>query len=220
VPAAPAHRGPSFVVRQAHPPRTWEAVALRCADPWTPRERVVVAGARQGDHEERRPLEGSTEGVSYLAHPARLDREAGAAGRLAGWPGRAQVCRLPRAVEWVSGAHAGTVREEWPAALTSRPPQRADAARLEQLWRGHWPIENGWHDGRAVTLGEDACPVRADRAPANRAAGRNAALTLLRPHGSANVAAALRRQAMSPREALALLGVQLACKDPGPSARV
>jgi hypothetical protein len=46
--------------------------------------------------------------------------------------------------------------------------------------------------------------------PANFAACRNAALNLLRQAGVTNVAAALRRHAMYPREALALLGIPLA----------
>jgi hypothetical protein len=129
---------------KAHPPLTWAAVALRWADPWTPRERVVGGvGARQGDREERRPLEGSTEGVAYRAQAERLDAAAGAAGTLAGGSGLAQVGRLHRAVEDLSGAQAGTLREEWAYALTSLPPEQADAARLEQRWRGQWPIENG-----------------------------------------------------------------------------
>ena len=63
---------------------------------------------------------------------------------------------------------------------------------------------------RDVTLGEDACQVRSDRAPANLAACRNTALNLLRLTGVTNVAAALRRHAMYPRQALALLGIPLA----------
>jgi hypothetical protein len=129
---------------------------------------------------------------------------------MAGWSGLAQVCRLHREVEVVSGAQAGTIREGWAYALTSLPPEQADAARLEQLWRGHGQIENGLHYVRDVTLGEDACQVRADRAPANLAACRNAALHLLRLAGVTNVAAALRRHAMYPRQALALLGIDLA----------
>jgi len=78
---------------------------------------------------------------------------------------------------------------------------------LERLWRGHWQIENGLHYVRDVTLGEDACQVRSDRAPANLAACRNTALNLLRLAGVTNVATALRRHAMYPREALRLLGV-------------
>jgi predicted transposase YbfD/YdcC len=110
----------------------------------------------------------------------------------------------------VSGAQAGAARREVSYALTSLPPELADAARLEQLWRGHWQIENGWHDVRDVTLGEDACQVRSGRAPANLAACRTTALNLRRRAGVANVAAALRRHAMYPREALALMGIQLA----------
>jgi hypothetical protein len=49
-----------------------------------------------------------------------------------------------------------------------------------------------------------------DRAPANLAVCRNAALNLLRQHGATHVAAALRRHAMDPRQALALMGITLA----------
>ena len=189
-------------------PLTLEAVALSFADPWTPRQRVVV-GDRHGDREERRTLECSTEVVPYLVQRERLDAEEGEAGTIAGWTGLAQVCRIHREVEYVSGAKAGTTREEWAYALTSLPPEQADATRLAQLWRGHWQIENGLHHVRDVTLGEDACQVRLERAPANLAACRNAALNLLRQHGVTNVAAALRRHAMYPREALALLRIKL-----------
>jgi predicted transposase YbfD/YdcC len=189
-------------------PLTLETVALSFADPWTPRQRVVV-GDRHGDREERRTLECSTEVVPYLAQRERLDAEEGEAGTIAGWPGLAQVCRIHREVEFVSGRQAGTTRQEWSYALTSLPPEQADAARLEHLWRGHWQIENGLHYVRDVTLGEDACQVRLERAPANLAACRNVALNLLRLRGVTNVAAALRRHAMYPREALALLGVEV-----------
>jgi predicted transposase YbfD/YdcC len=191
-------------------PLTREAVAVSFADPWPPRERVVVAGERHGDREERRTLECSTEVVPYLRQRERLDAQEGEAGTIAGWPALAQVCRIHREVEYVSGTQAGTPRQEWAYALTSLPPEQADAARLEQLWRGHWQIENGLHYVRDVTLGEDACQVRLERAPANLAACRNAALNLLRRAGVTNVAAALRRHAMYPREALVLMGIALA----------
>lgn len=168
---------------------------------------MVVAGDRHGDREERRTLETSTEMVDYLAQPEPLDAEEGEAGTIAGWPALAQVCRIHREVEYVSGPQNGTTRHEWAYALTSLPPKRADAARLEQIWRGHWQIENGLHYVRDVTLGEDACQVRADRAPANLAACRNTALNLLRRAGVTNVAAAIRRHAMYPCEALRLLGL-------------
>jgi predicted transposase YbfD/YdcC len=191
-------------------PLTLEAVMLSFADPWTPRERVVVAGERHGDREERRTLEASTEVVPYLAQRERLNQEEGEAGMVAGWAALAQVCRIHREVEYVSGERAGETTSEWAYALTSLPPAQADTARLEQLWRDHWQIENGLHYVRDVTLGEDACQVRSDHAPANLAACRNAALNLLRLAGVTNVAAALRRHAMYPRQALAFLGIQLA----------
>lgn len=203
-------RGHYFVALKENQPLTLEAVALSFADRWTPRERVVVAGERHGDREERRTLECSTEVVAYLAQAEGLDAQEGEAGTIAGWPAPAQVCRIHREVEYVSGRHAGTARQEWAYALTSLPPEQANAARLEQIWRGHWQIENGLHHVRDVTLGEDACQVRMDRAPANLAACRNTALNLLRRSGVTNVAAALRRHAMYPRQALALMGIQLA----------
>lgn len=129
---------------------------------------------------------------------------------IAGWPALAQVCRNHREVEYVSGTRCGDTTSEWAYALTSLPLEQADVARLEHLWRGHWQIANGLHYVPDVTLGEDACQIRADRAPANFAACRNAALNLLRRAGVTNVAAALRRHAMYPREALTLLGLHLA----------
>jgi len=187
-------------------PLTQEAVALSFADLWTPRQRVVM-GDRHGDREERRTLEASTEVVAYLAEP-----EAGGTEeeKIGDWPGVGQVCRVVREVEYVSGERAGQTTREAAFALTSLLPQQADPARLLALWRGHWQIENGLHYVRDVTLGEDACQVRSGSAPAVFAACRNTTLNLLRRAGHANIAAALRRYAMYPREALALLGVHLA----------
>jgi hypothetical protein len=195
---------------KANQPLTLEAVALSFADAWTPRRQLVVGGDRHGDREERRTLEVSTEVVTYLTQLETVDPQDGEAGIIAGWPALGQVCRLHREVEYVSGRRAGDCHEEWAYALTSLAPEQADPARLERLWRGHWQIENGLHYVRDVTLGEDACQVRSGHAPSNLAACRNAVLNLLRQAGVTNIAAALRRHAMYPREALALLGIGLA----------
>jgi len=56
-----------------------------------------------------------------------------------------------------------------------------------------------------VTFGEDACRVRTGHAPQNLAIVRNLAITLLNGIGCKNKAAALRRHAAQPREALALI---------------
>jgi predicted transposase YbfD/YdcC len=183
-------------------PLTLEAVALSFADPWTPREQVIE-GDRHGDREERRTLEASTEVVAYLSEP-----EPGAEKeQIVGWPGLGQVCRVHREVEYISGQRTGASTSEWAYALTSLTPVQADPSRLLHIWRGQWQIENGLHYVRDVTLGEDASPVRCGQAPAVFAAVRNTALGLMRLAKQPNVAAAQRRYAMYPAEALALLGI-------------
>ena len=71
--------------------------------------------------------------------------------------------------------------------------------------RGHWRIENRLHWVRDVSPGEDACRVRTGEAPEILAGIRNAALWLMRASGLANIAAALRRHAAKPLEALGLV---------------
>ena len=75
------------------------------------------------------------------------------------------------------------------------------------LWRGHWGIETRLHYVRDVTLGEDACRVRTGAAPQALAAVRNAVISLVRLAGKTNVAAALRRFAAKPAEALAAISI-------------
>ena len=45
-------------------------------------------------------------------------------------------------------------------AITSLPPERGDAARLLEIWRGHWGIEKRLHWVRDVVFGEDQSQVR------------------------------------------------------------
>jgi hypothetical protein len=189
-------------VLKENQPLTLEAVALSFADPGTPRTQVVE-GDRHGDREERRTLEASTEVVAYLREGVPGSGEE----QIGGWPGLGQVCRLHREVEYISGRREGTGTSEWAYALTSLTPAQADPPRLLHLWRGQWQIENGLHYVRDVTLGEDASQIRCGQGPAVFAAIRNTALGLMRLAKQANVAAAQRRYAMYPAEALALLGI-------------
>jgi hypothetical protein len=99
----------------------------------------------------------------------------------------------------------GKVEEETAYGITSLGPQEADAQRLLGLVRGHWGIENRLHGVRDGTLGEDACRVRRGAAPQLLAATRNAVVHLLEGVEAASKAAALRRFAIFPREALALV---------------
>jgi predicted transposase YbfD/YdcC len=94
------------------------------------------------------------------------------------WPGAAQVCRIERRRR-IRGEESVEVVH----AITSLSPERADAARLLELSRAHWGIENRLHWVRDVTLGEDACRVRTGAAPQVLAACRNAVLTLVRRLG-------------------------------------
>ena len=116
------------------------------------------------------------------------------------WPGVGQVFQLER--ERTCGAK---VSREVAYGLTSLGRDRADAAKLLELTRGHWCIENGLHYVRDVTLGEDACQVRSGSAPQILAGLRNLVVSLLNLAGEPNKAAALRRYAAKPFQALRLI---------------
>ena len=125
-------------------------------------------------------------------------------GELAGyshWPHLAQVCRLER----ITPTKGGT-RRETVYAVSSLPPEKADAARLLELWRGHWGIENQVHWVRDATLDQDRSQVRTGAAPQIMAGLRNLTISLLRLHQEPNIAAALRRCATKPSLPLHLVG--------------
>ena len=99
----------------------------------------------------------------------------------------------------------GETTEETAYGVTSLPPEQADAKALQSMARGHWGIENRLHYVRDVTFGEDACRVRSGQAPHLLAAMRNLSIALLQRAGWKNKAAALRRHAARPHEALNLI---------------
>lgn len=117
------------------------------------------------------------------------------------WPGARQVFLLER---WRC-APRGHWSEQILCGVTSLPPQQAGADELLHLIREHWGIENRLFYVRDVTLGEDTCRVRTRAGPHNLAITRNLTIHLLRQAGHANLAAAVRRHAAHPAEALALL---------------
>lgn len=137
-----------------------------------------------------------------LADPA-LNARAGEAGTHGiAWPHLAQVCRVRRRRVDVG---TGEIEDKVAYAVTSLPPERADATRLLALLRGHWGIENKLHHVRDVTFDEDRSAVRTGAAPQVAAACRNLAIALLRRAGATNVAAACRTCAGRPRLAIALV---------------
>ena len=129
-----------------------QAVSLLFEDPpWGESLDSVCREGRRGDRWKRLRLRRSTALNDYLD-----------------WPGLGQVC-------CVEGTRRGRGKEtmERAYAITSLPPERADADRLLEIWRGHWGIENRLHWVRDMVFGEDQCQVRTGPAPQLLAALRN-----------------------------------------------
>lgn len=100
------------------------------------------------------------------------------------WPDlRGIVCVEGRRLDFATGKQ--TVRRRY--YLTSLDPRRTGAARLGELVRGHWSIENHLHWCLDVSFADDAARVRKDHGPVNLAAIKRHALGLVKrstPHAS------------------------------------
>ena len=120
------------------------------------------------------------------------------------WPGAQQVFPVKRKRVHL---RTGKVETETVYGVTSLRPGCADAGQLLELVREHWHIENGSHWVRDVTYDEDRSQVREGSIPQVMAAFRNLAIGLIRITGTTQIAAATRRLAAQPWEALALLGI-------------
>ena len=81
----------------------------------------------------------------------------------------------------------------------------SEPARVTALKHGHGQIENRLHYVRDETFGEDRCRVRTGSAPQLLAAIRNTAIYLLEGVAAASKAAATRRFATRPQEAMPLI---------------
>jgi predicted transposase YbfD/YdcC len=89
--------------------------------------------------------------------------------------------------------------------ITSLSRDRVDVSRLGALIRAHRGIENRLHHVRDVTFGEDASRVRRGSSPEVLAALRNTANYLLEKVNAPSKAAATRRFAAHPHEAIRLV---------------
>jgi predicted transposase YbfD/YdcC len=116
------------------------------------------------------------------------------------WAGVAQVFRLTRTV-----IEDGKTRTEVVYGLTSLSPARACPARLLQLVRDHWAIENRLHWRRDVTLREDHCQVRKGDAPRVLAVLNSFLLAVLDFLGVPNVPEQMRFFDAHPLQAVRLL---------------
>lgn len=123
-----------------------------------------------------------------------------------GFPHAAQLIQITRKTRDLASSRWHTVVVY---AITSLPFEQARPARLADLIRGHWTIENGLHWVRDVTFTEDASQLRTGTAPQVMASLRNLAIGALSRAGPVNLAAALRRHARDPHRPLTTLGIAL-----------
>ena len=123
-----------------------------------------------------------------------------------GFPHAAQVVQVTRKTRELRTRRWRTVTIY---AITSLTFAQASPARLADLLRGHWAIENGVHHVRDTTFAEDASQIRTGTAPQVMACLRNLAIGVLCRAGPVNLAAALRHHARDPAGPLATLGISL-----------
>lgn len=126
-------------------------------------------------------------------HGRRERREITVSSELKGysdWPGLEQVFKLDRRRIDIKD---GKEEREVIYGVTSLSAAKASPERLQYLSRAYWGIENGLHQRRDVTFGEDR--IRMTRGQAGRvmATLNNLVIGLLRQAGATNVAAARRR---------------------------
>ena len=184
----PEQGGDYFWALKDNQPGVKEAVSLLFEQPpWGESFDYACQEGRRGDRWERRRLWASTALNEYLD-----------------WPVLGQVCCVER-----TRRRKGKETVERAYAITSLPPERADAARLLEIWRGHWGIENRLHWIRDVVFGEDQSQVRTESAPQLLAALRNLVIGMLRLGRVKNIAAALRHYGWKPHETLTLIGLPI-----------
>ncbi len=182
--------GHYLMILKKNQPTLYWAAQLVFDEPPLPRQSGECASHRTTDKAhgrwERRTLVTTTALNAYLT-----------------WPGVAQVLR--RTCRRIH-ERTGKYETEVTYGLTSLPAAWAGPDQLEQVWRGHWTIENRLHYVRDGTFGEDRCQVHTGTAAQALAAIRNAVISTLRFHGWSNLAAATRCYAAHPQRALHLFG--------------
>lgn len=88
-----------------------------------------------------------------------------------------QVFCVRREFEYVK---SGKKTEEIAYGITSLSKEKADPARLLQLNRGHWGIENSLNYVRDVTFNEDRSQIRTKNAPKVMSSLRNLVIGIFR----------------------------------------
>ncbi len=171
--------------RQLHDELGWYFVEppLACEHPW----RMMTTSNKDHGRLETRTVTCTDDLDTYL-----------------NWSEVRQVMR--RECERIT-VKSGKVTRAVSYAMTSVRGERASAAQLAELWRGHWTIENRRHYVRDVTMGEDSCQMYVGAAPKALASVRNALISLLRRDGWKNIAEGMRHYTASLPATLQLLGL-------------
>jgi predicted transposase YbfD/YdcC len=116
------------------------------------------------------------------------------------WVGIAQIFMIKKTV-----TEKGKKTEKNFYGITSVSRKHANAARILEIKREHWFIENRLHYRRDVTLGEDASQIRSSRVPEVIAALNGGVLALMDFLGVKNVKKHMRHFCAHPRKASQLL---------------
>ncbi len=180
--------GDYLLIVKGNQPTLYEEISLLFDPPYpalplTDRREAYTVDNGHGRHVETRRLVASTDLVGY-----------------SDWPGLAQVFRWER-----------TWREQDPSqrevryGITSLTPDVADAARLLELKRDHWRIENDLHYVKDVTFAEDRSLIHVGTGPTILAMLRDTAINLLRWAGHRTIASRLRYHSSHPNLAVALV---------------
>lgn len=118
------------------------------------------------------------------------------------WEGIEQVFRLERTARTLK---TGEVHHEVVYGLSSLSMRKAPPARMLDLVRNHWAIENRLHYRRDGSLGEDACQTRTGAVPSILAQLNSTVLSLMDRIGVHNVARQMRFFDAFSQQALDLL---------------
>jgi predicted transposase YbfD/YdcC len=116
------------------------------------------------------------------------------------WIGIAQIFMIKNTI-----TEKAEMTEKTFYGITSVPREHANAARILEIKREHWLIENRLHYRRDVALGEDASQIRSSGAPEVLAALNGGLLAFLDFLGVKNVKKQMRHFCAQPGEALQLL---------------
>ncbi|MEW6267294.1 MAG: ISAs1 family transposase [Thermodesulfobacteriota bacterium] len=119
------------------------------------------------------------------------------------FPPAAQAFRLDRIT---TDLQNDEVTHETVFGVTSLTPDRTDPARLLQLARGQWSIENRLYWVRDLTYNEDRCRIRKGNGAQTMASLRNLSISILRLAGARFIPMAQRTLARGLNRVLQLLG--------------